>query len=76
MIILIFCSELFTICQLSGSDSNSNHSIAITNEWIFDSHYKYALPLSKEILDKYCKSDIGEVCYKYCKLAYKLTITG
>ena len=67
---------LFTICQLCGSDSNSNHSVAITNEWIFDSNYKYALPLSKENLDKCCKSDIGEVCYKYCKLAYRITYMG
>ena len=61
--ILVNDKGLFTICQLCGSDSNSNHSVAITNEWIFDSNYKYALPLSKENLDKCCKSDVGEVCY-------------
>ena len=47
-----------------------------TNKCIFDSNYEYALPLSKENLDKYCKSDIGEVCYKYCKLAYRIADTG
>ena len=62
--ILVNGKGLFAICELSGSDSNSNHSVAITNEWIFDSNYKYALPLSKENLDKYCKSDKEEVCYK------------
>ena len=30
--ILLNDKGLFTICQLSGSDSNSNHSVAITNE--------------------------------------------
>ena len=74
--ILVNDKGLFTICQLCGSDSNSNHSVAITNEWIFDSNYKYALPLSKENLDKCCKSDVGEVCYKYCKLAYRITYSG
>ena len=67
---------LFTISQLCGSDPNSNHLVAITNDWIFDSNYKYALPSLKESLDKCCKSDIGEVCYKYYKLAYRITDSG
>ena len=74
--ILLTDKSLFAICQLSGSDSNSNHLVAITNEWILDSNYKYALPLSKENLVKCCKSNIGEICYKYCKLAYRITQIG
>ena len=46
--ILLNDKGLFTICQLSGSNSNSNHSVAITSECMFDSNDKYALPLSKE----------------------------
>ena len=46
--ILLNGKSLFTICQVSGSDSNGNHSVAITNEWIFDSNCKNALPLSKK----------------------------
>ena len=61
--ILLNDEGLLTIC---GRYSNSNHLVAMTNEWIFDSNFKYVLPLSKENLDKCCKSDITEVCCKYC----------
>ena len=75
--ILLNDKGLFTICQLSGSDLNSNHFVPITTEWIFDINYNYyPLPMSKENLDKCCKSDIGEVCYKYCKLTYRITYIG
>ena len=39
------------ICLLKGSDGYRDHTVSISNAWIFDSNLNFALPLNKESLD-------------------------
>ena len=45
---------LVTMC---GSDGKSDHCVAITNGWVFDSNIPSALPLCRESFDTVCSSD-------------------
>ena len=47
--ILTYDKSLFTICQITGSGTNSNDTVAITNKCIFDMIYSYAMLLSKKL---------------------------
>ena len=39
---------------------NLNRAISVVGYWIFDSHYKKALVLNRELLDMICASSVGE----------------
>ena len=64
----------FIICQLAGRDYDRNHTVVITNQWIFDSNFPIALPLKKENLDKCCQSHHTHIQYKHCNLAYRFKL--
>jgi hypothetical protein len=48
---------LMCLVGLLGSDAKTDHAVAITGRWIFDSNFKKALPLTKESLDLCCSDD-------------------
>jgi hypothetical protein len=45
------------LVRILGSDGKDDHCVALTQEWIFDSNFKYALPRSRQSLDSCCSSD-------------------
>ena len=47
-------SEHFTLVQLMDYLGNVNHAISVVGYWIFDSNYKIALVLNRELLDMIC----------------------
>ena len=44
-------SEQFTLVKLIDTVGNLNHAVSIVGNWIFDSSYKKALPLTKKPLN-------------------------
>ena len=53
-------SENVTLVKLMDSLGNVNHDISIVGNWIFESNYKKALCLKKELLYLICPPSIGE----------------
>ena len=45
------------LAGLLSDDSKTDHAVAIAGNWIFDSNFKFALPLSKESLDLCCSDE-------------------
>ena len=45
------------VASLRGSDLKEDHCVTIHNNWVFDSNFKWALPLCKESLDICCSSE-------------------
>ena len=45
------------VASLKGSDAKEDHCVMVFDNWIFDSNFDFALPLSKESLDLCCSSD-------------------
>ena len=43
-----------------NSLGNVNHAISVVGYWIFDSNYKIALVLNRELLDMICAQSVGE----------------
>ena len=58
-----------TIVQLSDSNRDNRHAVAIAGEWIFDSNKHHALPLSKESLDACC---LGRATFSHVSYAVRL----
>ena len=50
-------SEHPTLCVLKGDDGNCSHCVCTVGEWVFDSNFKKARRISKEILDWCVSSD-------------------
>jgi hypothetical protein len=52
-------SQEYIMCLvgLLANDSKTDHAVAISGKWIFDSNLDYALPLSKDSLDLCCSND-------------------
>jgi hypothetical protein len=45
---------------LQSSDGKTDHAVAVTENWIFDSNLNHALPLTKESLDLCCSDGENE----------------
>jgi hypothetical protein len=45
------------LTRLRGSDGKDDHCVAIFDNWIFDSNFKFALPRTRESFDLCCSSD-------------------
>ena len=45
------------VALLRGSNTKEDHCVTIFDNWIFNSNFDWALPLSKELLDLCCSSD-------------------
>ena len=45
------------LVQIQGSDGKDDHCVTVSNEWIFDSNFKNALPRTQTSLDMCCSSD-------------------
>ena len=58
--ILTDISEHVTLFQLMDPLGNVNHVISVVGYWIFDSNYKRALVLNRELLDMMCALYVGE----------------
>ena len=56
-------SKNVALVQLMDTVGNSNHAVTIVGNWIFDSKYKYSLPLTTELLDLICSPSEGEVIF-------------
>ena len=41
---------------LAAGDGHRDHCVAVVECWIFDANFGYALPLSKESLDRCCST--------------------
>lgn len=48
---------LMCLVGLISDDSKTDHAVAISGNWIFDSNLEYAIPLTKESLDLCCSDD-------------------
>jgi hypothetical protein len=65
------------LARLLGGDGMEDHCVAITQNWIFDSNFKNALPRTSASLDLCCSSDTVECkCLGFPEIAYfpKVTI--
>jgi hypothetical protein len=56
----------YRMCVLGvkSSDSKTDHAICIVQDWIFDSNFRKALPLTQESLDLCCSSADTETNFK------------
>ena len=52
--------EHANLVQLIDYLGNVNRAISVVGYWIFDSNYKKALVLNKELLDMICAPSVGE----------------
>jgi hypothetical protein len=52
-------SQKYLMCLLGlqSDDHKTDHAISIAGNWIFDSNFEYALPLTQDSLDMCCSSD-------------------
>jgi hypothetical protein len=52
-------SQNYLMCLLGvqSDDHKTDHAISIACNWIFDSNFEHALPLTQESLDLCCSSD-------------------
>ena len=65
------------LARLLGEDGMEDHCVVITQNWIFDSTFKNALPRSSASLDLCCSSDTVQCkCLGFPEIAYfpKVTI--
>jgi hypothetical protein len=51
------------LTRIQGSDGKDDHCVAVTEEWIFDSNFKNALPRNQESFNLCCSSDDVESQY-------------
>ena len=66
-----FDKGLFCLCQICGSDYDINHTVTITENWIFDSNHEHALPLGQDGMDVCCSTKNEYIFYEKCTLVYK-----
>ena len=57
---------LMCLVGLQGSDGKTDHAVAVAGNWIFDSNFEHALPLSKQSLDLCCSD--GETKCSFVKI--------
>ena len=57
--ILKYIGENVTWVQLMNSLGDLNCAISVVGYWIFDSNYKKALVLNRELLDVICAPSVG-----------------
>ena len=57
--IMTYISEKFTLVQLMDFLGNVNDAISVVGYWIFDSNYKRALVLNRELLGIICAPSVG-----------------
>jgi hypothetical protein len=58
--------ESIILTCIRGADGKEDHCIAVYQEWIFDSNFPNALPLSTQSLDLCCSSDDKVTLFHSC----------
>ena len=68
-----YCDDSPLICALEGSDGKIEHVVGISNSYIFDGSFEYALMNTKHNLDICCSSDTVKSYYVkvYCGYYYR-----
>ena len=56
--------------QLLSSDGDDTHSVAVIDNWVFDSNYPYAMPLTRETLNDICGNNIKVNPPTYVRVKY------
>lgn len=64
---------IFCIAQICGSDYDTNHTVCITNKWIFDSNHERALPLCLDSLNICSSSRDKFVMFEKCEAVFKFS---
>ena len=64
---------LLCLVGIRSSDNKTDHAICIVGNWIFDSYFKVALPLSKESLDICASSNDRKTKFTNVTRGYLLT---
>ena len=44
------------VCRVIGADGSFDHAVAVTENWVFDSRFDFAVPLTKDNLDTICEA--------------------
>ena len=53
-----------TVCLLLDTAHHTDHCITVCRKWIFDSNFKFALPLTKASLNYVCSgNDTDEITF-------------
>ena len=79
-------SENVTLVHLMETFVNVNHGVSIVGYWIFDSNYKFSLPLTIDPFNRICSPFLGEglvawfktvfYAFRYIQNTGKLKISG
>ena len=69
-----FNKGIFCIVQICGSDCDTNHTVCVTEKWIFDSNHERALPFCLHSFNICCSSHQNFVKFEKCEAVYKFTI--
>ena len=54
------------LVTLIGADGKSDHVVAVSNGWVFDGNFPFALPLCQKSLDMCCSSEETQEVFEKC----------
>ena len=65
-----------TTVHLVGADGSVGHNAIIVKEWIFDIMMLHALPLLRELRNRFCSINIRHVFFVGTQCALQMALTG